>query len=417
MKRVSIITLGCKVNQYDSDAMLKIFLDAGYTIYDNLQPADYYIVNTCAVTKEAEKKSRQELTKIIKVNPEAKIYVCGCASQNKFEQFKKANVEYIQGNKNKVDLAKSIVAQDGEFKHQISEDFSLSDICNDCGDTASFKTRYFIKVQDGCNSRCSYCIIPYLRGVSRSRQIDDIIAELDKQENKKEIVLIGINLSAYGRDIHTNLIALLDALKKYDFRIRLGSLEPNIITKAFIDKCKELKNFCPHFHLSLQSANDEVLKDMRRVYRLDTFKKAVQLINEEFDNPAITGDLIVGYPMETEDQFLSGVEEIKKMKFADIHVFPFSPREGTKAAEYKLISSEEMNKRLATLHEVKQHLRLDFLTKQLGRQLEVLFESSEGVYISGHSKNYVQVYSKGKNSNEICQVTAKGLYLDGIIAE
>ena len=177
MKRVSIITLGCKVNQYDSDAMLKIFLDAGYTIYDNLQPADYYIVNTCAVTKEAEKKSRQELTKIIKVNPEAKIYVCGCASQNKFEQFQKANVEYIQGNKNKVDLAKSIVAQDGEFKHQIADDFSLSDTCNDCGDTASFKTRYFVKVQDGCNARCSYCIIPYLRGVSRSRQIDDIIAE------------------------------------------------------------------------------------------------------------------------------------------------------------------------------------------------------------------------------------------------
>ena len=417
MKRVSIITLGCKVNQYDSDAMLKIFLDAGYTIYDNLQFADYYIVNTCAVTREAEKKSRQELTKILKVNPEAKIYVCGCASQNKFEQFQKTNVEYIQGNKNKIDLAKRIIVQGGTFRHQIADDFSLSDICNDCGDTASFKTRYFIKVQDGCNARCSYCIIPYLRGVSRSRQIDEIIAELDKQTNKKEIVLIGINLSAYGRDIHTNLITLLDSLKKYNFRIRLGSLEPNIITKEFINKCRELKNFCPHFHLSLQSANDEVLKDMRRAYRLDTFKKAVQLINEEFENPAITGDVIVGYPTETEEQFLSGVEEIKKMKFADIHVFPFSPREGTKAAEYKLISSEEMNKRLAILHEVKQRLRFDFLIKQVGRQLEVLFESSECGYMSGHSKNYVKVYSKGKNNNEVHKVTAKGLYLDGVIAE
>ena len=156
---------------------------------------------------------------------------------------------------------------------------------------------------------------------------------------------------------------------------------------------------------------------MRRAYRLDTFKKAVQLINEEFENPAITGDVIVGYPTETEEQFLSGVEEIKKMKFADIHVFPFSPRKGTKAAEYKLISSEEMNKRVAILHEVKQRLRFDFLTKQVGRQLEVLFESSECGYMSGHSKNYVKVYSKGKNNNEVNKVTAKGLYLDGVIAE
>ena len=417
MKDVCVLTLGCKVNQYDSDAMLKVFLDAGYVIYDTLQKTDIYIVNTCAVTKEAEKKSRQMLTKILKINPNAKIYVCGCASQHDAMQFDKDNVIYVQGNKNKVELAKKIVSETEAFDKKISEDFSLSERCNDCGETASFKTRYFIKIQDGCNSRCSYCIIPFLRGKSRSREIEEILAEINSLENKKEIVLIGINLSAYGKDINTNLTRLMVSLKGYDFRVRLGSLEPNVITQEFLTACKDIKNFCPHFHLSLQSANNEVLKDMRRAYNMEMFTKAVDLIRANFEDAAITGDVIVGYPTETKEQFLDSKENIDKLRFSDIHIFSYSGREGTKAAEYKQLTKAEIHEREVELGKVKQTLIFEFLTSQLHKTHEVLFETQQNGYSVGHTKNYAKVYLKGEYTNEIREIKAKGLYLDGILAE
>lgn len=417
MKDVCILTLGCKVNQYDSDAMLKVFLDAGYAIYDTLEKADIYIVNTCAVTKEAEKKSRQMITKILKKNPQGQIYVCGCASQHDAIQFLRENVIYVQGNKNKVELAKQIVSQEIKFSNRVSDDFSLAEKCNDCGDIASFKTRYFIKIQDGCNARCSYCIIPFLRGKSRSRDVDEILKEIDSLEDKKEIVLIGINLSAYGKDINTNLTKLMKALSKYDFRVRLGSLEPNVITQEFLTACKGIKNFCPHFHLSLQSANDAVLADMRRAYRMEAFEKAVDLIRANFDNPALTGDVIVGYPTETREQFLDSKNKIEKMRFTDIHIFPYSAREGTKAAEYIQINKEEVRNREEELTKLKEELRLKYLGNQLNKTHEVLFENQQNGYSVGHTKNYIKVYCKGKYNNEIRQIKAKGLYLDGILAE
>ena len=417
MKDVCVLTLGCKVNQYDSDAMLKVFLDAGFVIYDTLQKTDIYIVNTCAVTKEAEKKSRQMITKILKLSPKAKIYICGCASQRDATQFDKDKVIYIQGNKSKVELAKEIVSETNIFKKKIADDFSLPVTCADCGDIASFKTRYFIKIQDGCNSRCSYCIIPFLRGKSRSRKIEDIITEINSLEDKKEIVLIGINLSAYGKDIDTNLTQLLTALKGCELRVRLGSLEPNVVTQEFLTACKNIKNFCPHFHLSLQSANDEVLKDMRRAYNMEMFRKAVGLIKSNFEDPAITGDVIVGYPTETREQFLDSKRNIEELKFSDIHVFSYSVREGTKAAEYKQLTKSEIHEREMEMDQVKQKLIFEYLTNQLNKTHEVLFETQQGEYSVGHAKNYVKVYVKGKYANEIRTIKAKGLYLDGILAE
>lgn len=417
MQDVCVLTLGCKVNQYDSDAMLKVFLDAGFVIYDTLQKTDIYVVNTCAVTKEAEKKSRQMITKILKLSPKAKIYICGCASQRDATQFDKDNVIYIQGNKSKVELAKEIVSETNIFKKKIADDFSLPATCADCGDIASFKTRYFIKIQDGCNSRCSYCIIPFLRGKSRSRKIEDIITEINSLEDKKEIVLIGINLSAYGKDIDTNLTQLLTALKACELRVRLGSLEPNVVTQEFLTACKNIKNFCPHFHLSLQSANDEVLKDMRRAYNMEMFRKAVGLIKSNFEDPAITGDVIVGYPTETREQFLDSKRNIEELKFSDIHVFSYSVREGTKAAEYKQLTKSEIHEREMEMDQVKQKLILKYLTNQLNKMHEVLFETQQGEYSVGHTKNYIKVYVKGKYTNEIRTIKAKGLYLDGILAE
>ena len=415
-KKIVVFTLGCKVNQYDSDAMLNILSAGGFDVSDEMEVADIYIINTCAVTAEAERKSRQTVTKILKLNPDAEIYVCGCASQRDKIQFDRNGVRYISGTDGKIALAKELVEKVQndvdmpECSFEIGKEFEEND------GVLSLRTRHYIKVQDGCNNFCSYCIIPYLRGRSRSRDLEGIRAELDKAVTvAKEIVLTGINLSAYGKDKDGSLADLLRAVKDYPVRMRLGSLEVGVIDRDLLDATKEMYDFCPHFHLSLQSGDDETLKKMNRHYTTAEYESAVDLIREYYPNAAITTDIIVGFPTETEEQFVASMNFAKRIGFSDVHCFPYSSRKGTVAGKWQVLSKAVLTDRAKRMGEVKNQLIKDYLTAQIGKPLKVLFETSDenGIWC-GHTENYVKVYSKNGEKNTLKTIVPTRLYLDGV---
>ena len=415
-KKIVVFTLGCKVNQYDSDAMLNILSAGGFDVSDEMEVADIYIINTCAVTAEAERKSRQTVTKILKLNPDAEIYVCGCASQRDKIQFDREGVRYVSGTDGKIALAKELVEKVQkdvdmpECSFEIGKEFEEND------GVLSLRTRHYIKVQDGCNNFCSYCIIPYLRGRSRSRDLEGIRAELDKAVTvAKEIVLTGINLSAYGKDKDGSLAGLLRAVKDYPVRMRLGSLEVGVIDRDLLDATKEMYDFCPHFHLSLQSGDDTTLKKMNRHYTTAEYESAVDLIREYYPNAAITTDIIVGFPTETEEQFVASMNFAKRIGFSDIHCFPYSSRKGTVAGKWQVLSKTVLTDRAKRMGEVKNQLIKDYLTAQIGKPLQVLFETSyeNGVWC-GHTENYVKVYSKNGEKNTLKTIVPTRLYLDGL---
>lgn len=420
LPKISIFTLGCKVNQYDTDAMLAIFKNAGFEITEGLDFADIYIVNTCAVTAEAEKKSRQSVARILKVNKDAEIYVCGCASQNNFSQFAKDSVKYISGTDRKLDFARKIVARYSSGVEQFDkivdpENFDIGKTFEDNDGVVNLNTRHFIKVQDGCNNFCSYCLIPYLRGRSRSRSFESITDELDKIQNKvKEVVVTGINLSAYGKDCNSSLSALLRRLSIYEFNVRLGSLEVGVINNEFLDATKMIKRFCPHFHLSLQSGDDDVLRAMNRHYTAKEYLSAVRLIRSYYPNASITTDIIVGFPTESEEQFENSMKFARKVGFADIHVFPYSSRKGTLAARFPVLPPEIVESRQKRLSAVKLELENNYLNKQIGMPINVLFETEEKGVWCGHTPNYVKVYSKLGKRNEVRLITPTAKYLDGL---
>ena len=419
LPKISIFTLGCKVNQYDTDAMLAVFEHAGFEIAEGLEYADVYVVNSCAVTAEAEKKSRQSIARILKVNPNAKIFVCGCASQNNFSQFAKNNVQYISGSDQKLDFARKIVTEfkgeEEQFDKIVPDKFDISTVFEDNDGIINLRTKHCIKVQDGCNNFCSYCLIPYVRGRSRSRALASIERELDEVSSvAKEVVVTGINLSAYGKDIGSSLTDLMKMLPKYDFSVRLGSLEVGVITKDFLDATKTLKRFCPHFHLSLQSGDDSVLKAMNRHYTTAEYYDAVRLIREYYSDPAITTDIIVGFPSEREEEFENSMAFARKVGFSDIHVFPYSSRRGTVAGRMPTLDPEIVLDRQKRMTALKHELVQNYLNKQIGMPVNVLFETqSRGVWC-GHSPNYVKVYSKNGEHNEIRLITPTHLYLDGV---
>lgn len=420
LPKISVFTLGCKVNQYDSDAMLAIFKNAGFEITEGLDFADIYIINTCAVTAEAEKKSRQSVARILKVNPNAQIFVCGCASQNNFSQFAKDSVRYISGTDRKLDFARKIAAEYIAGKEQFDkiicpEQFDIGEKFEDNDGVVNLCARHFIKVQDGCNNFCSYCLIPYLRGRSRSRSVQSIVKELDSVQNEvKEVVLTGIDLSAYGKDCGSSLSALLRRLSVYDFRLRLGSLETGVVTREFLDATKLIKRFCPHFHLSLQSGDDVVLKTMNRHYTTKQFFDAVQLIREYYPNASITTDIIVGFPTESEDQFKTSMAFARKVGFADIHVFPYSSRKGTLASRFPVLAPDIVEDRQKRMSAVKSELISNYLNKQIGMPVNVLFETQENGIWCGHTPNYVKVYSAHGQRNEVRLITPTCKYLDGV---
>ncbi|MDE7336624.1 MAG: tRNA (N(6)-L-threonylcarbamoyladenosine(37)-C(2))-methylthiotransferase MtaB, partial [Clostridia bacterium] len=340
--KISIYNLGCKVNKYECDGMLKSLKDRGYDVTEDLVVADLYILNTCAVTNEAERKSRQCVSRCLRLNPNAKIVVCGCASQHDPEQFiEKENVTFVIGTADKDKLIDKLESK-GVLIKPIPTEYE------DGFTPEVVRTRAYVKIQDGCDNYCSYCLIPYVRGRSRSRKIESIVKECERLSSIcKEIIITGIDISSYGKNIGSSLSELMNRLKDVDCRIRLGSLEVNVIDEDLLNSLKSLKKFCPQFHLSLQSGEDGVLKKMNRHYTTSQYKEKVDLIRNVFPDAAITTDLICGFPTEDEESFNKTLKFMDEVGFAQVHVFGYSQRGGTVAARYKTLPPDIVKSRVA----------------------------------------------------------------------
>ncbi len=416
MKKIAFLTLGCKVNQYEADSLANTFESLGYEIQDKpQQDTDFVVLSTCAVTNEAERNSRQMLSKISKLSPNAKILVCGCASQNEPKNFEeKPNVELLVGTSGKQWLTQ-MMGNKGCFVVEPSPDYEEMD------GPKKHRTRSYLKIQDGCNNFCSYCLIPYIRGRSRSRSLESIVIEaFNMAKTSKEIVLTGIDLSSWGQDIKSDMICLVDSLANIRARIRFSSMEAKIITPEFLKALSEMPNFCPHFHLSMQSGANKTLKDMNRHYTAQEFLKKIEMIKNTFPNCAITTDLIVGFPTETDDDFEETLETIKQAGFAFIHIFPYSRRNGTAAARYPLLPDDVVKARVERVTNLRDALAKEFLESQIGLTQEVLLEQEfAGGYLSGHSENFTKVYVKKDDlkSGDMVQAKIVDLFEDGVFAE
>ena len=386
--KIAVLTLGCKVNKYESDALIFELEKRGFQTTDSLEKADAYIINTCAVTNEAERKSRQMIERARKNNPNAKVYVLGCASQNRATQFDGHGVTFLMGT-----AGKKIILDELENEGQL-----LVELPKEYEDELFSKqtlSRAFIKVQDGCDRFCTYCIIPYLRGRSRSRNLENIINEVKSlPENIKEIVLVGIDVADFKIDGQKGLGKLLAAFDGFGKRLRLSSMEDNLIDEKFLSELVALKNFCPHFHLSLQSGCDRVLAKMNRHYSTAEFEASVKLIRKYFPLAGITTDIIVGFPTETEEDFEETLEFVKRVKFSQLHIFPYSKRDGTAAAKlYKDLSKSVKTQRLKKLEEVGKKLQEEFILQN--KTESVLIEEKNGEFCEGYSKNYIKCFLKG----------------------
>ena len=418
--KVSVMTLGCKVNKYESDSIIYKLNLKGFETTDKLEFADVYLINTCAVTQEAEKKSRQMIARCRKFNKNAKIIILGCASQNNLQQFVEKNVEYIIGVANKIhacDIIENIAKRD---KLKVANEiFELPSHYEDDMRAFTSRVRAYIKIQDGCNNFCTYCIIPYLRGRSRSREIFSIIDEVSSLDDEiKEIVLTGIDVADYRIDGKHSLALLLKELDTFQKRLRLSSFEEGIIDEEFLKSLAGLDNFCPHFHLSLQSGSDSVLKRMNRHYSTAQFLNSINLIRKYFPSSAITTDVIVGFPEETEEEFNETVEFIKKANFARLHVFKYSNRTGTVASKmFKDCSPQVKENRSQILLKLSEELHRKFISQN--KEGKVLIEEKEGDYLVGYTENYIKCYIKSDkvSINQIVKVKIKKPYLDGAEAK
>ena len=408
MKAV-VFTLGCKVNFCESSALINGLKSLGYETSDELGYADLYIINTCAVTGEAEKKSRQAVARVKKYNENAKIIITGCASEKAPEDFlNKDGVTLVTGTKSK-DKILSMLEEKGE-KIDDSADYYEEYL-----PAKTSNARAYIKVQDGCNNFCSYCIIPYLRGRSRSRDPQNVIKEIEYL-SPVEAVITGINLTAYNYG-GMGLTGLIESLKDVNCRIRLGSLEVNVIDEKFLSATKQLKDFAPHFHLSLQSGSNKVLKEMNRHYTREQFKEKVDLIRKFYPNAGITTDIIVGYSTETEQDFSDTLALVSEVEFSDVHCFPYSRREGTVGAKLKELAPEIKKDRLNRLIEAKEVQKDKFIDKNLGKNLEFLPEEEQDGMTVGYTENYIRVYVNEKPKNKLAKVKLTEKYLDGAKAE
>lgn len=389
---VSVITLGCKVNEYESQSILNQLKSEGYEIKEGLVKADAYIVNTCAVTNTAERKSRQVLSKIFKLNPDAKVAVCGCAVQNNPAQFlKNKNVIAILGNEGKNEIIKFIKNKNKELKDIIHDKYvnTLRPI--------ETRTRQYIKIQDGCNYFCTYCIIPYLRGRSRSRDVDDIIDEI-KNTSANEIVLTGINISDFRINEKLGLKTLIKEIDKLNKRFRISSLECNVLDDEMLEILKNSKNFCPHFHISLQSACNETLKRMNRRYTIEDFIKIVEKIKKNFTLSSISTDIIVGFKGESEEEFNTTVENLKKIQFSFMHIFPYSERTGTVATRLNgSVNKCEQKKREHILQKLNKEFKENFYNQNKNTIHKVLIEEVVDENLSlGYTDNYIYTYINSK---------------------
>lgn len=408
MRKAALHNLGCKVNSYETEAMQQLLENAGYEIVPFTEEADVYIINTCSVTNIADKKSRQMLHRAKKMNPGAVVVAAGCYVQAAGEELKKDEaVDLIVGNNKKTELVtilddyfsdKEDVVEETVIDIRGTREYESLSI-----DKIADHTRAFIKIQDGCNQFCSYCIIPYTRGQVRSRKAEDVVEEIKRltATGFQEVVLTGIHLSSYGKDFPAEeRITLLDLIIKIHEveglkRIRLGSLEPRIVTEEFAVSLSKLTKICPHFHLSLQSGCDTTLKRMNRHYSAEEFYNCCNILRKTFTNPAITTDVIVGFPGETKEEYVMTKEYLEKVRFYEMHVFKYSKRNGTKAAEMtdqvqEFIKSERSSELLT----LEKEMSLAYRKSYIGSNAEVLIEESYEIngnkYMIGHTREYVK---------------------------
>lgn len=431
MKKAALHNLGCKVNAYETEAMQHLLEEAGYEIVPFTQKADVYVINTCSVTNMADRKSRQMLHKAKKNNPDSIVVAAGCYVQtSEKEVLNDLSVDIVIGNDRKHDLVRLLeeysldsvndtVDDINDGKHDFEELFI---------DQTKEHTRAFIKVQDGCNQFCSYCIIPYARGRVRSRRFENVIAEVERlaANGFKEVVLTGIHLSSYGVDFEeaTGLLELIQAVNavKGIERIRLGSLEPKIVTEHFASELSKLDKICPHFHLSLQSGCDATLKRMNRKYTTKEYERGCELLRKYFVHPAITTDVIVGFPGETEEEFEQTKAYLEHIHFYEMHIFKYSKRKGTRAAVMpdqidEQIKAARSEKLIALGHDMSKEFRKFYI----GKNAEVLFEEKAVIgdkeYFVGYTKEYVKVAKETAENleNQIVSGRISGMLTDEIL--
>jgi len=420
-KKVAFCSLGCKVNQYETNAMAQKFVANGYEIVEFDEYADVYIVNTCTVTNIADRKSRQMLRRAKEINKDATLVACGCYAQVAKEELKKIpEIDLIIGNNEKNDIISIIenhIAQKGT-EDIVSDVMYKLDYVELGTTTYTEKTRAVIKIQDGCDRFCSYCLIPYARGHIRSRKIENVIEEIKKvvEEGINEVVITGIHIASYGRDFKGENIGLIDLLEEINkikglHRIRLGSIEPTIITEEFVKRLSKLDKICDHFHLSLQSGCTETLKRMNRRYTTEEFKEVTKRLRTKFPNAALTTDIIVGFPGETEEEFNMTYEFLKEIAFYKMHVFKYSQRKGTKAAVMpNQIDGKVKEERSKKLIELSNENEYNYNKKYIGREVEVLFEEREGEYLKGHTTNYIVVKHKTDKDDLINKIAKVQVY-------
>ena len=418
-KSVAATTLGCKVNQAETDSMLDMLSAAGADIVDFEEKADIYIVNTCSVTNIADKKSRQMLHRAKKRNPESIVIAAGCYVQSAKELLEQdESVDIVISNNKKKDITDIVndyinvrkneggdTPAGGEKKEYFIDISKETEYEEMGGQVPVGHTRAYVKIQDGCNQFCSYCIIPYVRGRIRSRSEEAVIAEVTElaESGIKEVVLTGIHISSYGKDKNNEgaLIDLIDAISKIKGikRIRLGSLEPGIITEDFVRRVSANKKVCPHFHLSLQSGCNTILKRMNRKYTREQYFEKCEMLREAYDAPALTTDVIVGFPGETDEEFEETVQYLTELNLYEMHIFKYSPRKGTVAAAMKdQVSPEVKNKRSDVLLELAERGKKAYEAKYEGAELEVLVEEvlhrEDGTYLRGHTERYMDILIK-----------------------
>ncbi|MGN1315624.1 MAG: tRNA (N(6)-L-threonylcarbamoyladenosine(37)-C(2))-methylthiotransferase MtaB [Acutalibacteraceae bacterium] len=411
--KVFFYTLGCKVNQYETQEMSELLEKSGYTIIYNATQADVAVVNSCTVTAESVRKTRQIVRKLKKQNPNSIIVLTGCASQAEPQIIEDLpEVDILMGNRSNTEIVNALdeYISNNSFVNKRIEHLT-GDLFTGCGISRFDEhTRAFLKIQDGCDRFCSYCLIPTARGRSRSKSLDDIDKELKvlADNGYKEIVFVGINLSDYGKNTPYSLPDALALAEKYESikRVRLGSLEPDHITDEMIDRLKGITKLCPQFHISVQSGCDSVLKAMNRHYTAHEYEELAKKLRATFPDATITTDVLAGFPTESEEDFNTTMEFVKRIGFEKVHVFPYSVREGTKAAKMEQLTKAVKEERASRLTHVADKIRENFLKGQYGKTVEVLFEAEKDGYCEGYTENYtpVKVFENRNCQGELLSV-------------
>ena len=431
--RYAIYTLGCKVNQYETQALETELLRRGHTLVPFEEEADAYIINTCTVTAVSDRKSRNAIRRAKKRNPAAVVAVCGCYAQTAPDDVAALGVDLVSGTGdrlgflNEVERLSGLVRAEAELAPEVLVDNIMTHRSFEQLPAGGLegRTRAMLKVEDGCVNFCTYCIIPYARGPVRSLPLAAAVEQAEKLagDGYREIVLTGIEISSWGHEFRdgTRLIDLVEGICRAvpDLRVRLGSLEPRTITEDFCRRAAALPNLCPHFHLSMQSGCDAVLKRMNRRYDTERYYESVTLLRGFFDRPAITTDLIVGFPGETEEEFTATLEFVEKCAFSAMHIFPYSRRTGTPAAKMAdQVPNAVKEERAARAGELAARLKAAYLEQWVGSSLPVLFEEEKNGLWRGHAPNYVEVMARGESlHNVIKDVNITDLYGDGLVGK